>query len=158
VSKTCSSSRLCFVVSGTWWVASREDFEPNETVAMPARSLIRRVARTKWMFFLGIWACALAWGGPCQFSGATSLGRDASDPWRLSDGAARYAGNGLLVVGVGLTAFAIRDFAKLQPTGLLGLVLFLAALTVSSGLMALFRPSGSAVLATSGAAAVAIGD
>jgi SSS family solute:Na+ symporter len=28
------------------------------------------------MFFLGIWACALAWGGPCQFSGATSLGRD----------------------------------------------------------------------------------
>jgi SSS family solute:Na+ symporter len=82
----------------------------------------------------------------------------ASDPWRLSDGAARYAGNGLLVVGVGLTAFAIQDFAKLQPTGLLGLVLFLAALTVSSGLMALFRPSGSAVLATSGAVAVAIGD
>jgi SSS family solute:Na+ symporter len=28
------------------------------------------------LFFLGIWACALGWGGPCQFSGATSLGRD----------------------------------------------------------------------------------
>jgi SSS family solute:Na+ symporter len=28
------------------------------------------------VFFLGIWACALGWGGPCQFSGATSLGRD----------------------------------------------------------------------------------
>ena len=29
------------------------------------------------LFFLGLWACALGWGGPCQFSGATSLGRDA---------------------------------------------------------------------------------
>jgi hypothetical protein len=82
----------------------------------------------------------------------------ASDPWRLSEGAARYAGNGLLVVGVGLTAFAVQGFAKLQPTGLLGLVLFLAALTVSSGLMALSRPDRAAVPATSGAAAVAVGD
>src|SRR5699024_12913 len=30
------------------------------------------------LFFLGVWACALGWGGPCQFSGATSLGRDVS--------------------------------------------------------------------------------
>ena len=64
----------------------------------------------------------------------------ASDPWRLSDGAARYAGNGLLVAGTGLTVFAVQGFATLQPTGLLGLVLFLAALAVSSGLMALLRP------------------
>jgi SSS family solute:Na+ symporter len=28
------------------------------------------------IFFMGIWACALGWGAPCQFSGATSLGRD----------------------------------------------------------------------------------
>jgi SSS family solute:Na+ symporter len=28
------------------------------------------------LFFLGVWACALSWGGPCQFSGATSLGKD----------------------------------------------------------------------------------
>lgn len=28
------------------------------------------------VFFLGVWACALGWAGPCQFSGATSLGRD----------------------------------------------------------------------------------
>ncbi|MBI6628299.1 sodium:solute symporter family protein [Pontibaca salina] len=28
------------------------------------------------VFFLGVWACALSWAGPCQFSGATSLGRD----------------------------------------------------------------------------------
>jgi hypothetical protein len=34
------------VVSGTWWVASGEDFEPNDTVPMPTGSFIRRVART----------------------------------------------------------------------------------------------------------------
>jgi solute:Na+ symporter, SSS family len=28
------------------------------------------------LFFVGMWACALGWAGPCQFSGATSLGRD----------------------------------------------------------------------------------
>lgn len=28
------------------------------------------------IFSLGLWCCALSWGGPCQFSGATSLGRD----------------------------------------------------------------------------------
>lgn len=28
------------------------------------------------LFFLGVWACALSWGAPCQFSGATSLGKD----------------------------------------------------------------------------------
>lgn len=30
------------------------------------------------LFFLGIWACALGWGASCQFSGATSLGRDVT--------------------------------------------------------------------------------
>lgn len=34
------------------------------------------------VFFLGIWACALGWAGPCQFSGATSLGRDVLLAWR----------------------------------------------------------------------------
>ncbi|GEL17933.1 sodium:solute symporter family protein [Pseudonocardia asaccharolytica] len=28
------------------------------------------------VFFLGVWACTLGWAAPCQFSGATSLGRD----------------------------------------------------------------------------------
>ncbi|WP_396277748.1 sodium:solute symporter [Glutamicibacter creatinolyticus] len=28
------------------------------------------------VFFLGVWACAMGWAGPCQFSGSTSLGRD----------------------------------------------------------------------------------
>lgn len=34
------------------------------------------------LFFLGIWACALGWGAPCQFSGATSLGRDVGSAIR----------------------------------------------------------------------------
>jgi hypothetical protein len=40
------SDRLCVVLSGTWWVASGEDFAPESTVAAPAGSFIRRVART----------------------------------------------------------------------------------------------------------------
>jgi hypothetical protein len=40
------TDRLCVVVSGTWWVASGADFQPNDTVPMPAGSFIRRVART----------------------------------------------------------------------------------------------------------------
>ncbi|WNB86532.1 sodium:solute symporter family protein [Cellulomonas sp. ATA003] len=34
------------------------------------------------VFVLGIWACALGWGAPCQFSGATSLGRDVGSAIR----------------------------------------------------------------------------
>jgi SSS family solute:Na+ symporter len=45
------------------------------------------------LFFLGIWACALGWGAPCQFSGATSLGRDvgrALRPSATDDDLVRY--------------------------------------------------------------------
>lgn len=34
------------------------------------------------VFFVGMWACALGWAGPCQFSGATSLGRDLGSALR----------------------------------------------------------------------------
>jgi len=34
------------------------------------------------VFFVGLWACALGWAGPCQFSGATSLGRDLGSALR----------------------------------------------------------------------------
>ncbi|MBV8091856.1 MAG: cupin domain-containing protein [Acetobacteraceae bacterium] len=40
------TDRLCVVVSGTWWVASGEDFAPESTVPAPAGSFVRRVART----------------------------------------------------------------------------------------------------------------
>jgi hypothetical protein len=40
------TDRLCVVLSGTWYVASGEDFAPDATVAAPAGSFVRRVART----------------------------------------------------------------------------------------------------------------
>jgi hypothetical protein len=40
------TDRLCVVLSGTWWVASGEDFEPESTVPVTAGGFVRRVART----------------------------------------------------------------------------------------------------------------
>jgi hypothetical protein len=43
---TCVTDRLCFVISGTWWVNSGETFEPEATVPVPAGGFVRRVAHT----------------------------------------------------------------------------------------------------------------
>lgn len=40
------SDRYCVVVSGTWWVASGDKFDPESTVPAPAGSFVRRVATT----------------------------------------------------------------------------------------------------------------
>ena len=40
------TDRLCVVLSGTWYVASGEDFDPEKTVPVPAGSFVRRVAKT----------------------------------------------------------------------------------------------------------------
>ncbi len=40
------TDRLCVVVSGTWWVNSGADFDPANTVPVPAGSFVRRVANT----------------------------------------------------------------------------------------------------------------
>jgi hypothetical protein len=40
------TDRLCVVLSGTWYVASGEDFAPEQTVPVPAGSFVRRVAKT----------------------------------------------------------------------------------------------------------------
>ena len=40
------TDRLCVVLSGTWYVASGEDFAPDATVPVPAGSFVHRVART----------------------------------------------------------------------------------------------------------------
>ena len=40
------ADRYCVVVSGTWWVASGDKFDPENTVAAPAGTFVRRVART----------------------------------------------------------------------------------------------------------------
>jgi hypothetical protein len=43
---TYVTDRLCFVISGAWWVNSGENFEPDATVALPAGGFVRRVAHT----------------------------------------------------------------------------------------------------------------
>ena len=43
---TYVTDRLCFVISGTWWVDSGENFEPEATVPVPAAGFVRRVAHT----------------------------------------------------------------------------------------------------------------
>jgi uncharacterized RmlC-like cupin family protein len=40
------TDRLCVVMSGTWWVASGEDYAPESTVPVKAGAFVRRVART----------------------------------------------------------------------------------------------------------------
>jgi hypothetical protein len=43
---TYVTDRLCFVISGTWWVNSGENFEPENTVPVPGGGFVRRVAHT----------------------------------------------------------------------------------------------------------------
>jgi hypothetical protein len=41
-----ASDRLSLVLSGAWWVNSGADFDPNQTVPVPAGGFVQRVART----------------------------------------------------------------------------------------------------------------
>ena len=41
-----ATDRLSVVVSGTWWVNSGNDFDPDRCVPVPAGGFVRRVART----------------------------------------------------------------------------------------------------------------
>ena len=40
------TDRLCVVVSGTWWINSGPDFDPESCVPVPAGSFVHRVAET----------------------------------------------------------------------------------------------------------------
>ncbi|WP_261133765.1 sodium:solute symporter [Bacillus sp. Marseille-Q3570] len=50
--------------------------EERGLIAVPLYLMETLPAPLVGLFFLGFWAAALSWGAPCQFSGATSLGRD----------------------------------------------------------------------------------
>jgi hypothetical protein len=43
---TYATDRLSIVLSGTWWVNSGADFDPDNTVPVPAGGFVRRVAHT----------------------------------------------------------------------------------------------------------------
>ncbi|RYG73051.1 sodium:solute symporter family protein [Lentibacillus lipolyticus] len=70
-----------FIVGGVLFGISASVMVPNARtglIAVPQYLMEVLPAPLVGLFFLGVWACALGWGGPCQFSGATSLGRDVS--------------------------------------------------------------------------------
>jgi hypothetical protein len=46
---TYATDRLSLVVSGIWWVNSGADFDPDNTVPVPAGGFVRRIARTRTM-------------------------------------------------------------------------------------------------------------
>jgi hypothetical protein len=46
---TYATDRLSRVLSGTWWVNSGADFDPDNTVPVPAGGFVRRIARTRTM-------------------------------------------------------------------------------------------------------------
>lgn len=67
------------IIGGTILGTAAAIVVPNQTlglVAVPTYIAQVLPAPLVGVFFLGVWACALGWAGPCQFSGATSLGRD----------------------------------------------------------------------------------
>src|SRR5712672_2633564 len=43
---TYATDRLSLVLSGVWWVNSGADFDPENTVPVPAGGFVRRIART----------------------------------------------------------------------------------------------------------------
>ena len=68
-----------FILLGILFGLSAAAVVPGSTlglVALPQYLMQVLPAPLVGLFFLGIWACALGWGAPCQFSGATSLGKD----------------------------------------------------------------------------------
>lgn len=68
-----------FIICGILFGLSAAVVIPNGTsglIAVPLYLMEVLPAPLIGIFFLGVWACALSWGAPCQFSGATSLGRD----------------------------------------------------------------------------------
>lgn len=68
-----------FIILGALFGISAAIVVPGSSlglVALPQYLMEVLPAPLVGLFFLGIWACALSWGAPCQFSGATSLGKD----------------------------------------------------------------------------------
>ena len=79
-------------------------------VALPNYLMTVLPAPLVGLFFLGIWACALSWGAPCQFSGATSLGKDvgaALNPKANSEQLIKYTQRSLLALTVLMIIFGM---------------------------------------------------
>ncbi len=76
---TAAAFGIPFIIIGALIGTSAAVVVPSQKLALVAiPHYIEQVlpAPLVGVFFLGVWACAMGWAGPCQFSGSTSLGRD----------------------------------------------------------------------------------
>lgn len=93
-----------FIILGVLFGISAAIVVPGSSlglIALPQYLMEVLPAPLVGLFFLGIWACALSWGAPCQFSGATSLGKDvgsALNPAATSEQLMKYTKRSLLVL------------------------------------------------------------
>jgi solute:Na+ symporter, SSS family len=131
-------------------------------VAIPLYLMETLPAPLVGLFFLGFWAAALSWGAPCQFSGATSLGRDtgkAINPKATELQLVRYTKWSLMLLTVLMISFALirseqsawwnvlawvtRNSATFAPVAA---ALFWPAVTKRAALISLFTGSSSGLL------------
>ncbi|WP_339230457.1 sodium:solute symporter family protein [Oceanobacillus sp. FSL K6-2867] len=102
-----------FIVGGVIFGISAATVVPNAStglIAIPQYLMEVLPAPLVGLFFLGVWGCALGWGGPCQFSGATSLGRDvgsAIKPNATGDQLIKYTKISLLLLTGLMIAFGL---------------------------------------------------
>lgn len=102
-----------FIVCGSLFGIAAAVVIPNAQgglIAIPQYLMEILPAPLVGLFFLGVWACALGWGAPCQFSGATSLGRDfgrAVQPKATEEQLVKYTKISLLILTVLMIVFGM---------------------------------------------------
>lgn len=102
-----------FILLGVLFGISAAIVIPDTTlglVALPQYLMQVLPAPLVGLFFLGIWACALSWGAPCQFSGATSLGKDVGQaiyPHATPEQLVKYTQRSLLLLTVLMIGFGL---------------------------------------------------
>ena len=102
-----------FIVGGVIFGISAATVVPNAStglIAIPQYLMEVLPAPLVGLFFLGVWGCALGWGGPCQFSGATSHGRDvgsAINPNATGEKLIKYTKISLLLLTGLMIAFGL---------------------------------------------------
>ncbi|TXL67451.1 sodium:solute symporter family protein [Cerasibacillus terrae] len=102
-----------FIILGALFGISAAIVIPDSSlglVALPQYLMEVLPAPLVGLFFLGIWACALGWGAPCQFSGATSLGKDVGSavfPQATSEQLVKYTKRSLLVLSILMIVFGM---------------------------------------------------
>ncbi|WP_067725978.1 sodium:solute symporter family protein [Oceanobacillus damuensis] len=102
-----------FIIGGVLFGISAAVVIPNAQtglIAVPQYLMEVLPAPLVGLFFLGVWGCALGWGGPCQFSGATSLGRDvgsALNPAATENQLIKYTKISLLILTALMIMFGL---------------------------------------------------